>query len=129
MTDLNVTDQIPARPGLGLGRTMALSAVVAFGLLAPAAAGATPAAPGETPPAPTVPGDLTDDDPCDPGIDCPPGPDDGDDCPPVMASCDFQAGGDGPDEPPVEPPTEDPGAELPPAQVDPPVRATPNYTG
>lgn len=125
MTETKLTNQIPVRPALGLRRTVALSAVVAFGLLAPVAAGASPAAPGETPPAPTVPGDLTNDDPCDPGIDCPPGPDDGDDCPPLVASCDFQAGGDGPD----EPPTEDPGDELPPAQVDPPVRATPNYTG
>lgn len=152
MTEITTTDQTPRRAAFGLRRAATLSAIFAFGFLAPVAAGASPASPGETPPAPTGPGDLTAEEPCNPDLGCEPGPDDecspllatcdlapgGDgpdeeECPPFLATCDLAPGGDGPDDPGGEPPDEvEPGADpqdIPTAQVDAPVRATPNYTG
>lgn len=143
MPELTITDQTANRPSFGLRRVAALSAIVAFGLLAPTAAGA------ETPPAPdggpggviTAPGQPE----CDPRLascdltNLEPEPE----CDPRLASCDLtnpEPGDPGDDGEPGEPgtPGEQPPADiapsadpqaLPTAQVDAPVRATPNYTG
>lgn len=126
MAPTTIHDDTSARPVLGLRRAVALTAIAAFGLLAPAAAGA---APGETPPAPEGPGGLSAGEPedCDPRLascDIAIPEDDDDECPPLVATCDLTAGEPDPDDP------VDPGTDvLPPASVDAPVRATPNYTG
>jgi len=142
MAPTTLHHDIPVRPVLTLRRAVALTAIAAFGLLAPAAAGA---APGETPPAPEGPGDLSAEQPCAPD-GCEPDPDEcapplgscdiaipePDDCPPPAATCDFTAGEPDPDDPgePGEPGEVDPSTDpVTPTGVDAPVLATPNFTG
>jgi hypothetical protein len=113
-------------------RAAALSAVLAFGLLAPTAAGATGGQPG--------PDDVTSDPGCEPDLPCEDGPEP-EPCDPQTEICDFTSGGDGPDDPceSDEPPVEcepdpgggdpEPGGHQVVPDVDVPVRATPNFTG
>ena len=131
MTPLTTTEETPDRRLPGLRRVAALSAVVALGLLVPAAAGASPA---DTQPGP---GDLTSDPGCEPDLPCDVDPED--ECDPLTEICDFTSGGDGPDDPceSDDPPAEcEPGTEEPDTEVDPqvvpvdePVLATPTFTG
>lgn len=132
MTEHTTFDWTPLS---ALRRVATVGAVAAFGLLAPAAV----AAAGGPPPGP---GDLTADPGCEPDLPCDVDPDpDPDECPPFVASCDLAPGGDGPDEPPVDPcegeddaqadcPGPGPGDPGEPSgEVDEPVLATPNFTG
>ena len=130
MTHLTIADETSTRPTLGLRRAAALTAIVAFGLLVPATAGASPAAP------PPVDGDLSSNPGCEPDLPCDIDPEP-DECDPLTEICDFTSGGDGPDDPceadvppaacePPEEPDVDP--QVTP-NVDVPVRATPNFTG
>jgi len=128
------TDTFPTRPQRGLRRAAALSAVLAFGLLAPTAAGAVAAQPG--------PDDLTSDPGCEPDLPCEGGPEP-EPCDPQTEICDFTSGGDGPDDPCEgdDPPDEcDPGpggggdpvpggGDQVVPDVDVPVRAIPNFPG
>jgi hypothetical protein len=130
MTHLLTTDETEHRPPHGLRRVAALTAVVALGLLVPAAAGASPAGqPG--------PDDITSDPGCVPDLPCEIDPDE---CDPLTEICDFTSGGGGPDDPceSEEPPAEcepgEPGTEVEPTDVpidpvDEPVSATPTFTG
>lgn len=133
MAPSTIHDEHPVRTQRTLRRAVALTAIAAVGLLAPAAAGAMP---GETPPAPQGPGGFSAGEPddCDPRLaSCDiaiPEPDD--ECPPPSASCDLTTGEPDPEDP-VDP--EDPGDVEPsgdpvtPTGVDAPVRATPTFTG
>ena len=120
-----------ARPGRRMRRTVALTAIAAFGLMAPAAAGALP---GETPPAPDGPGGFTAEEPdeCNPllaSCDITNPTEDPEDCPPPAATCDLTNPTENPDpEDPDEPDEVEPSGN-PSASVDTPVRATPNFTG
>lgn len=137
MTDTTLTDQHPRRPVFSFGRMATAGGMLVLGILAPAAAGASPA---DNPPGPSAADDLTIEQPCQPDLNCPqpePDPPD-DDCPPILATCDFTSGGDGPDEPPPPPPgggepgdgsEESTGEPVEPVEVDAPVVATPNFTG
>jgi hypothetical protein len=125
-------DPRPARRSPTRRRAAALSAVLAFGLLAPTAAGAAAGQPG--------PDDLTSDPGCEPDLPCEGGPEP-EPCDPETEICDFTSGGDGPDDPceSDDPPVEcepgpgggdpEPGGHEVVPDVDVPVRATPNFTG
>lgn len=137
-TDHTTTDQTTPRPATGLRRAVALGAVAAFGLLAPAAAGASPVSPSEPPP--PGPGDIQADPGCQPDLPCDVDPEP-EPCDPMTEICGFTSGGNGPDDPceADEPPAEcepTPGGEgdpdpepVPTGEVDEPVQATPNFTG
>jgi hypothetical protein len=144
MTELTITDEITGRRALGLRHAAALSAVVAFGLLAPAAADASPTVPAEPPPGPD---DVTSNPTCDPGMPCEIDPEP-EPCDPATEICDFTSGGDGPDDPcdnenppeSCDPGGGDPGGDpgedetvvpqgTTTVEVDVPVLATPNFTG